>query len=71
MAIFLDEPPIGDTLERITGRNGEEVRLGRREIYIHYGDGMADSRLKIPAAKAGTARNINTVARLAAMAAEA
>jgi uncharacterized protein (DUF1697 family) len=71
VAIFLDEPPIGDTLERITGRNGEEVRLGRREIYIHYGDGMADSRLKIPAAKAGTARNINTVARLAAMAAEA
>jgi uncharacterized protein (DUF1697 family) len=31
---------------------------------------MADSKLKIPAAKAGTARNINTVARLAGMAAE-
>jgi len=70
VAIFLDEPPIGDALERITGKDGEEVRLGKREIYVHYGDGMAHSRLKIPAAKAGTARNINTVSRLAAMAAE-
>jgi uncharacterized protein (DUF1697 family) len=69
VAIFLDEPPIGDALERITGKNGEEVRLGKREIYVHYGDGMASSKLKIPAAKAGTARNINTVSKLVEMAA--
>jgi uncharacterized protein (DUF1697 family) len=31
---------------------------------------MADSKLVIPAARAGTARNINTVTKLAAMAAE-
>jgi uncharacterized protein (DUF1697 family) len=67
VAIFLDDPPPGDTLERITGKNGEEVRLGKREIYVHYGDGMANSRLKIPAAKAGTARNINTISKLASM----
>jgi uncharacterized protein (DUF1697 family) len=30
---------------------------------------MADSRLKIPAAKDGTARNMNTIAKLAEMAA--
>jgi uncharacterized protein (DUF1697 family) len=30
---------------------------------------MADSRLKIPVAKSGTARNMNTIARLADMAA--
>ena len=71
VAIFLDEPPIGDALERITGKNGEEVRLGKREIYVHYGDGMANSKLKIPAAKGGTARNMNTVSKLAAMAAGA
>jgi len=71
VAIFLDEPPIGDALERITGKNGEEVRLGNREIYVHYGDGMANSRLKIPAAKTGTARNMNTVSRLVEMAAGA
>jgi uncharacterized protein (DUF1697 family) len=69
VVIFMDEPPIGDSLERITGKNGEEVRLGKREFYVYYGDGMADSKLKIPAAKDGTARNINTISKLAAMAA--
>ena len=40
------------------------MALGTREIYVHYGDGMADSKLKIPAAKTGTARNMNTIAKL-------
>ena len=70
VAIFLDEPPMSDALERITGKKDEEVELGKREIYVHYGAGMADSRLKIHAATSGTARNLNTVARLATMAAE-
>ena len=70
VAIFLDRPPPSDTLAGIRGQNGEEVRLGRREIYVHYGDGMASSKLVIPAAKAGTARNINTIAALARMAVE-
>ncbi|WP_152054317.1 DUF1697 domain-containing protein [Tautonia marina] len=70
VAIFLDAPPPAETVERATGRAGEEIRLGRREIYVHYGDGMGRSRLKIPAAVAGTARNINTVTKLAEMAAE-
>ena len=47
-----------------TGRRTEEMALGTREIYVHYGDGMADSKLKIPAAKTGTARNMNTIATL-------
>jgi uncharacterized protein (DUF1697 family) len=70
VAIFLDEPPPPDAAERATGRADEEIRLGRREIYVHYGDGMGRSRLKIPAARAGTARNLNTITRLAEMAAE-
>jgi len=53
----------------IPGR--EEVVLGRREAYIHFPDGMGRSRLKLPAAWGPTTvRNVNTVARLAAMAAE-
>ncbi|SIT48502.1 conserved hypothetical protein [Paraburkholderia ribeironis] len=40
------------------------MALGTREIYVHYGNGMAHSKLKIPAAKTGTARNMNTVAKL-------
>ena len=64
VAIFLDAEPPADTLRTITGRHAEEVRTGKREIYVFYGDRMADSKLKIPAATAGTARNMNTVARL-------
>ncbi|OWJ65799.1 DUF1697 domain-containing protein [Inquilinus limosus] len=68
VAIFLDAPPPADALDKATGVQGEEMRLGRREIYVHYGDGMGQSKLAIPAAKAGTARNMNTVAKLAEMA---
>jgi uncharacterized protein (DUF1697 family) len=68
VAIFLDAAPPRDTLERITGQGREELRLGRREIFVHYPDGQARSKLKILGALAGTARNMNTVAALAAMA---
>jgi len=70
MAVFLDRAPPADTLAGIRGQRDEQVRLGRREIYIHYGQGMAASKLVIDAAKSGTARNMNTVATLARMAAE-
>lgn len=68
VAIFLDDAPPSDALDKVTGRKEEEVALGEREIYVHYGVGIADSKLKIPAARNGTARNMNTVAKLAAMA---
>jgi uncharacterized protein (DUF1697 family) len=70
MAIFLDSAPPADTLSGIRGLKDEQIELGRREIYVHYGDGMAKSKLVIPAAKTGTARNMNTVATLAKMAGE-
>jgi len=70
MALFLDRTPPPDTLSTVRGRKDEEIALGHREIYIHYGEGMAKSKLVIPAAKLGTARNMNTVAVLAKMAAE-
>jgi len=65
VAIFLDERPPKDALKAITGQAEEEVALGTREIYVHYGAGMGRSKLKIPAAKKGTARNMNTVAKVA------
>jgi len=69
-AIFLDNAPPKDALDHATGADGEQTALGTREIYVRYTDhGMADSKLKIPAAKAGTARNMNTVAKLAEMSA--
>jgi uncharacterized protein (DUF1697 family) len=71
MAVFLDRAPPPDTLMGVRGQRGEQIRLGRREIFIHYGEGMAKSKLVIAAARTGTARNMNTVATLARMAAEA
>jgi uncharacterized protein (DUF1697 family) len=70
VAIFLDKAPPADALSGIRGQKNEELRLGRREIYVHYGEGMGTSKLVIPATKTGTARNMNTIATLAKMAAE-
>ena len=64
VAIFIDGPL---SLDGIAGQRGEIVMLGPRPIYVDYHDGMADTRLRIPAAKLGTARNLNTVTKLAAM----
>jgi uncharacterized protein (DUF1697 family) len=69
-AIFLDEPPPADALAHVSGQNDEQIRLGKREIYVHYGSGMGRSKLRIPAAKTGTARNMKTVAKLAEIAAK-
>lgn len=68
VAIFLVDAPAADCTDDARGLKNEEIRLGEREIFVHYGDGMAASKLVIPAAKAGTARNMNTIAKLADMA---
>ena len=54
-------------LDEIVAPGGEEVRLGKREIYIHFPHGMGRSKLKLPAG-VGTIRNMNTVAKLVDMA---
>ncbi len=68
LAIFLDGPPPADALDDIRGQQSEEVRLGKREIFVAYGAGMGRSKLRIPAAAKGTARNINTIAKLVELA---
>ena len=45
----------------------ERVAIVGREIFIYYPDGQGTSRLSIPRLGNGTARNLNTVARLAAL----
>jgi len=69
VAFFLDRAPAADALQTVSNRTTEEVRVGLREMYAFYPDGMGNSKLKIPAAKNGTARNMNTIAKLAEMAA--
>ena len=68
VAIFLDGAPPADAEAKNVG--DEEVALGKREIYVRYPSGMGRSKLRIPAAKDGTARNMNTVAKLAELARE-
>jgi uncharacterized protein (DUF1697 family) len=68
--LFLDRRPGADAIADARGQAGEELRIGKRELYIHYPDGMATSKLVVPAAKTGTGRNINTVAKLAQMVAD-
>ena len=62
--IFLQEPLPSDALTHVSGQQDEQMRLGAREIFVHYARGMGRSKLRIPAAKTGTARNMNTVAKL-------
>lgn len=69
VAIFLDAAPPADALDQLKGQGQERLQRGRREIYVDDGGGMGSSKLKIPAAAQGTARNLNTIAKLAAMAA--
>ncbi|PCI54941.1 MAG: hypothetical protein COB36_08805 [Alphaproteobacteria bacterium] len=64
VAIFFDQCLPADTLQHVKGQKDEELSLGKREIYVHYGAGMGKSKLKIPMAKDGTARNMNTIAKL-------
>jgi uncharacterized protein (DUF1697 family) len=71
VAIFLDSPPPADAEAKAVHLSDERVALGEREIYVHYPSGIGGSKLRIPAAQAGTARNMNTVARLADLAMEA
>lgn len=69
LAIFLDQAPPADTLQGVSGQKDEEIALGKREVYVHCGDGMGTSKLKIKPAAAGTGRNMNTIKKLAEMAA--
>ena len=69
VAIFFDHTPEASCLQALRGHRDEQLALVGRELWVSYGEGMASSKLVIPAARSGTGRNLNTVARLAAMAA--
>ena len=70
VAYFIDEKPAKAMIDEARDIADERVALGPRVIYIAYGDGMANSKLKIPAARKGTARNMNSVGRIAELLAE-
>ncbi len=67
MAHFIDEKPVQAMLDEARDVAGERMALGPRCIYVSYGDGIGKTRLKLPAIKKGTARNMNSVAKMAAL----
>jgi uncharacterized protein (DUF1697 family) len=66
--IFLPTPVPPAALDGLVIPGREDVRLIGREVFVHYPDGMGRSKLKLPFAAQGTTRNLNTVARLLALA---
>jgi uncharacterized protein (DUF1697 family) len=71
-AFFMNEPPPPDMLATVRNQaDDERIATGPRELFVAYGErGIGKSRMRIPAAEAGTARNMNTVAKLAELARE-
>ena len=71
-AFFMNEAPPKNLLQTVRNvADDERVAAGVREVYVAYGEkGIGRSRLRIPAAEAGTARNMNTVQKLAELARE-
>ena len=71
-AFFMNEAPPADLLATVRNRaDDERIATGPREVFVAYGEkGIGKSRLRIPAAESGTARNMNTVAKLAELARE-
>jgi uncharacterized protein (DUF1697 family) len=62
---FIDEKPTKAMLDEARDVHGERMALGPRCIYVSYGDGIGKTKLKLPAVKQGTARNMNSVAKMA------
>lgn len=65
---LLNEALSADVAQGIRHQSAEQIVWAAREVYVHYGEGMAQSRLRIPASEAGTARNLNTLRALLEMA---
>ena len=67
IAIFLPAAPATNALETADRIEDEQLALGNREIYVAYPSGLGRSKLRLPAAAGGTARNMNSVGKIAAL----
>ena len=65
MAYFIDDAPAQKMIDEARDVAGERMALGPRLIYVSYGAGIGSSKLKLPAVRQGTARNMNSVAKIA------
>lgn len=65
MAHFIGEAPVAAMLAEARDAVSERMALGPRLIYVSYGEGIGKTKLKLSAVKHGTARNMNSVAKIA------
>lgn len=69
--LLVREPVAKDILAEFVIPGREKVVPGRREVYVHYPEGMGRSKLKWPhPLRGGTMRNITTLSKLAGLAGE-
>jgi uncharacterized protein (DUF1697 family) len=67
LLLFLDEKPTAASWKDVVAPGGEQLRASGRQLYIHFPNGMGQSKLKLPFQKTGTGRNLNTVRKLLAL----
>ena len=68
--ILLNEDPEGAIAKGAKGQNDELIQAGTDVIYVHYPSGMGTSKLKLLGVEQGTARNMNTIAKMVALTAQ-
>lgn len=69
IVLFYAQPVRKALVDGLTGPDGEVVVAAGREVYVHYVNGQGRSKLKLPKdLGVFTGRNVNTVAKLLAMA---
>ena len=60
---FINQMP-NDVLLGAKNQKDEEIIKTKSAIFIHYGNGMADSKLQTPWLKVASGRNINTISKI-------
>jgi uncharacterized protein (DUF1697 family) len=68
LILFMDEAPPAKAVKAVVSPDGEQLHLAGQDLFVYYPNGSGRSKLKLPFAKNCTARNVNTVSKLAAMA---
>ncbi len=61
LLVIIHENPAAMMISEAKNRKDEQLALGPGCIFAHYPSGMGQSKLKIPGAEQGTARNMNTI----------
>jgi uncharacterized protein (DUF1697 family) len=69
MVFFYDSPPPPDLITQSRDVQGERLALGVRELFVDYGEGIRFTKLKIAGKEDRTGRNMNSIRKLAEMAA--